>query len=73
MVVAKREEIEWVKKGIQLIKDQTGAKLNEPGNKGSRGIVICPKCNGDLMYTVASSNGHIWGKCKTKDCIQWMM
>ena len=67
------EESKFVDTAIRLIINHTGAKPNEPGNKGARGIVICPKCNGELMYTVASINGHIWGKCKTKDCIQWMM
>ena len=67
------KESEFVTTAIKLIQNHTGAKPNEPGNKGARGIVICPKCNGELMYTVASINGHIWGKCKTKDCISWMM
>lgn len=67
------EEINYTLEAIKLIQNHTGAKPNEPGNKGARGTAICPKCQGDLMYSVASLNGHIWGKCKTKGCLAWMM
>lgn len=28
------------------------------------GKIECPSCKGDLHYTKASTNGHIWAKCK---------
>jgi hypothetical protein len=37
------------------------------------GITECPKCNNDLHYTIAPSNKHIWGMCKTKNCLKWIM
>lgn len=36
------------------------------------GKIICPKCSGELNYSIAS-NGHVWGVCKTKGCLRWMM
>ena len=38
----------------------------------NRGKIPCPKCQGELNYTRASLNGHVWGKCKTEDCLSWM-
>lgn len=42
------------------------------GKRGVRGTVECPACKGKLNYSVASSNGHLWGGCETKDCLRWM-
>lgn len=39
----------------------------------SCGSVVCPKCSGDLNFSVAKSNGHIRGKCTTEGCLSWMM
>lgn len=41
--------------------------------KLSRGSIVCPKCAGDLNFSVAKSNGHIWGRCNTEGCLAWMM
>lgn len=41
-------------------------------NKDARGEMECPICQGKLHYTIAGYNGHIWGKCETEDCLQWM-
>lgn len=42
------------------------------GNGGG-GFVSCPVCkSGTLHYTVAGYNGHMWGRCSTKDCVSWM-
>jgi len=46
---------------------------NQNNFEGAKGIIKCPKCGEDLHYTVAGCNGHIWGKCKTENCLQWMM
>lgn len=43
------------------------------GNKkGNRGTIECPKCKNELHFSRASSNGHVWGKCKTDNCLSWM-
>lgn len=39
--------------------------------KENNGIIECPKCGGKLHYTRAS-NGHVWGKCETENCLSWM-
>lgn len=30
-----------------------------------------PKCKNELNYTRAKLNGHVWGKCKTDNCLSW--
>jgi hypothetical protein len=37
------------------------------------GHIECPKCKSNLHFSVAKSNGHIWGKCETEKCLSWMM
>lgn len=42
------------------------------GHSG-RGEVDCPCCGvGRIAYSVASVNGHLWGRCSTRDCVAWM-
>jgi hypothetical protein len=43
--------------------------MSDSGLKG--GTVECPKCKGSLNWS-KHSNGHIWAKCASKDCIGWM-
>jgi len=40
--------------------------------EGNRGKIECPKCEGDLHWSRASLNGHVWGKCKTENCLSWV-
>lgn len=35
-------------------------------------IVECPVCKGKLHLTIAASNGHVWGKCLTLNCLSWI-
>ena len=37
-----------------------------------KGFMECPYCKGMLRFTVSSYNGHIWGKCETPDCLDWI-
>ena len=39
--------------------------------KENSGIIECPKCKGKLRYT-RHSNGHVWGKCETENCLSWL-
>jgi transcriptional regulator with XRE-family HTH domain len=40
---------------------------------GGRGSFLCPICKrGQLNYSVAGVNGHIWGRCTTDGCVAWM-
>lgn len=36
------------------------------------GILACPICNGNLHWRIAAYNGHMWGRCETLDCINWI-
>lgn len=41
--------------------------------KGGTGRVQCPVCgDGEIRYSVAESNGHIWASCSTHGCVRWM-
>lgn len=35
-------------------------------------VVECPACKGRLHLSQAAYNGHVWGKCETADCVEWM-
>jgi len=50
------------------------AKENGLGRgKGGTGSLPCSCCKtGTINYSVASVNGHIWGKCTTPNCVSWM-
>jgi hypothetical protein len=41
--------------------------------KGVVGSVICPRCQGVLKYSIASSNGHVAAKCiTTEGCLHFL-
>lgn len=43
------------------------------GKRGVAGAIPCPVCKtGQLSYTIASLNGHVWGRCSTENCVAWM-
>lgn len=56
------KEIEEV--GAQQMKAYLSVKkhIQETGQR--KGKIECTSCGGDLHYTQAKLNGHIWGKCK---------
>lgn len=37
-----------------------------------QGVIECPACKGRLHLSQAAYNGHVWGKCETKGCVEWM-
>lgn len=37
-----------------------------------RGVIECPVCKGRLHLSQAAYNGHVWGKCETNGCVEWM-
>jgi hypothetical protein len=54
---------------VQLDASYRGFKRGNGGN----GEVKCPICpDGIIKYSVADLNGHIWGCCRTKNCVRWM-
>ncbi len=64
---ADEEAFKITTSAIKLCRDHAA------GKRGIGGDVECPKCKGRLNYTVAASNGHLWGKCETDGCLAWMM
>lgn len=42
-------------------------------NNPQHGDIECPKCKKRLYFSIAKSNGHIWGKCESEKCLSWMM
>lgn len=42
-------------------------------NGCSHGSIKCPSCDaGEVRYSIAECNGHVWGQCSTKGCLSWM-
>ncbi len=40
---------------------------------GGQSSLKCPVCAaGEITYSVAGVNGHIWGSCSTEGCAKWM-
>lgn len=35
-------------------------------------VIECPECKGKLHLSQAGYNGHVWGKCETPGCVEWM-
>ena len=35
-------------------------------------VIECPICKGKLHLSQAAYNGHVWGKCETDGCANWM-
>lgn len=58
--------INKVLEAVSLISDQ---KQKDGKLKGT---IKCPECGGELHYSIASSNGHIWGACENKECLKWI-
>lgn len=63
-------DIEDVLKARQIIIKKHGSKKPEHDIKNS---MVCPVCKkGGLFYSISSFNGHVWGKCTTRNCMEWM-
>jgi hypothetical protein len=62
-----KETMRFMGPAIQAIRADAKEKSRSAGH------VECPKCKGKLGYSIARSNGHVWGKCETTGCLSWMM
>lgn len=52
---------------------EAARRLGLKKGRGGTGTIKCPVCTtGTLGFSVASYNGHIWGKCSTDNCVGWM-
>lgn len=43
----------------------------EHKGKAWQGVEVCPVCAGKLHMRHSGYNGHVWGRCETKDCLAW--
>lgn len=66
MILHNVNDLEYIVKAVREIK-----KLH-PVKKDIRSKIPCPRCKSDLHFSITAYNGHIWGKCSTKDCIRWV-
>lgn len=53
----------------EVAKWRTWTKTNRVAKQE---VIECPACKGRLHLSQAAYNGHIWGKCETKGCVEWM-
>jgi transcriptional regulator with XRE-family HTH domain len=65
---AKMDEMLKTIKAIGVVTMEARKKCPE----GGRGYMDCPVCGEELGYSVASFNKHVWGKCSTSGCLEWM-
>jgi len=41
--------------------------------RATSGQIKCPRCEaGQVVYSISRSNGHLGGRCTTRDCLNWM-
>lgn len=63
----------WVDDHFKVVSEaMKRCRDDAAGKRGLRGQVECPACKGRLHYSVAATNGHLWGNCETADCLSWM-
>lgn len=73
-------KIEKIKLARSAIVFQILERLADRMARGEKGEVIemkgdinCPVCKkGKVRYDAAMYNGHIWAKCSTEDCVDWV-
>lgn len=69
--IARHERIEQSFDLMEKIGPVVSAWRNKPP-RGKQEVIDCPACGGRLHLSQAASNGHVWGKCETEDCVSWM-
>lgn len=59
----KKEVDEIKERGRKMMGAYSAVKGHYEKHKKRKNKMECPDCKGDLHYTVAKINGHIWAKC----------
>lgn len=62
-----QEAEEWMSKTLTLLCD-----AKDKFRPGESGVMACPICRKSVSVSRAKSNGHVWAKCETADCIRFM-
>jgi hypothetical protein len=57
---------------MQLVAPIISAMKKKYKGKTVKGTKTCPVCGGKLHLSHAGYNGHVWGKCETAGCLNWM-
>lgn len=71
-VAEKNAHFEQMCLAMRAAQEDAKAKGFKKGSGGG-GKVPCPVCKtGTLHYSVAGYNGHMHGRCETKECVAWM-
>ena len=80
MAVFSKEELEQQEKDMKRKTQAIMKAISEikkfnkaEGGGSARGKIPCPACGNHLSFSIAKLNGHIWGKCDTEGCLNWMM
>ena len=47
-------------------------QLKKDHQPGTEGTTECPLCAAPFHFAIASSNGHLWGRCETEHCLHVM-
>ena len=72
-VQANREESEkHLKQMVAGLHVASEWRIKPKPPQDRREVVECPICKGKLHLFQSSYNGHVHGKCETKDCLSWM-
>jgi hypothetical protein len=54
-----------------VMKAIAGWRKEKP--RGKQTVISCPTgCGGELHLSQAAYNGHVWGRCSTSGCVNWM-
>lgn len=71
-VAAIRERSRRLNVALSAVSEDAAKRGFKQGS-GGRAEVPCPVCTtGSIIYSVASYNGHIHGRCSTAECVWWM-
>lgn len=63
----------WMDEHFKVLQEaMERCRAHAAGKRDVQGVVECPACKGNLYYSIAGSNGHLWGKCETTNCLSWM-
>jgi hypothetical protein len=62
------EKLEWKHRYETMM--EARKRIIATGEKS--GKIVCVKCDRNWISFSVASNGHVWAKCGTPDCLVWM-
>lgn len=69
-----KAEEEWLAKTIEQFEKELPFwnNLKSKHKRGTQGKCKCPRCDGTCDWSIAATNGHLWVRCQTENCIAFM-